>query len=143
MNGAAYRSLTSETRVAGILRELEWRVVHSAFYTDAVEEKDREIDVAARRMWLRRRENQHIHLRLLIECKTPKHPILLAEGPIDDGPEPLYFVWSGRDDDVRRAEIRAVLHEHKLDAMNVLDRFDAATYPDGEATINRLLPNAP
>ena len=50
MNGAAYRSLTSETRVAEILRALEWNVVHSAFYTDAVEEKDSEIDIAARRM---------------------------------------------------------------------------------------------
>jgi hypothetical protein len=143
--GDAYRSLVGETRVAETLRRLQWSVTHSAYYTDPIERKQREIDVVGRRRWTRRTD-RYIDLNLLVECKSmPEKQILLAEDRKNAG-EKLYVHWSGNDDDALHREIRAALRENEYapaDIARIVEKVGQSTYPRGESAIAALLVSAP
>ena len=143
--GDAYQSLVGETRVAETLRKLQWSVRHSAYYTDPIEKKQREIDVVARRRWIRGAD-RYIHLNLLVECKSmPGKQILLAEDRKSAG-EKLYVHWSGNDDDTLHREIRDALRENEYAPANIsriVENVGQSTYPRGESAIASLLVSAP
>ena len=144
-NGDAYRSLVGETRVAETLRKLQWSVRHSAYYTDPIEKKQREIDVVARRRWTRGAD-RYVHLSLLVECKSmPGKQILVAEDR-EGGREKLYFHWPGDDDDALRREIRGALLDNGYapdEISRIAEEFSAATHPRGESSVDALLASAP
>ena len=133
----------SETHIGGILRKLEWKTAHSAYYTDPIEGKEREIDVIARRTWLSKKREQYIHLLLLAECKSLiNKPILLSEIPDSKfGGERLYFQWSGAEDDEFRDEIRHILEAHDIDGKSVMVRFNETVFPEGEAIVSNFIPD--
>ena len=133
----------SETHIGGILRKLEWKTAHSAYYTDPIEGKEREIDVIARRTWLSKKREQYIHLLLLAECKSLiNKPILLSEIPDSKfGGERLYFQWSGAEDDEFRDEIRHILEAHDIDGKSVMVRFNEQVFPQGEAIVSNFIPD--
>jgi hypothetical protein len=142
-NGLGYLSLTNEMRVAGILRDLQWQTTHSAFYTDPIQGKDREIDVVARRSLVHPKRDQHVHLNLIVECKSLKsEQVLLAELIDPTASEKLHASWIGADDDVIRAHIREIVEERGLDPRGVLRDFAEIAYPEGRAAIADLIPEA-
>jgi hypothetical protein len=144
-NGDGYRSLINETRIASVLRGLKWQTAHSAHYTDANEGKEREIDVVARSSWVRGRHDQIAHLHLFVECKSlASKQILLADLTGEaGGAEKIYYSWPGEDDDALRTAIRTIVADRGVDSATVMERFDEIAYPDGEASINVVVPQAP
>lgn len=129
-----------------LLCDAGWTTFHSIWVVDTKERVERELDVAARRSWARNRDDRHVDLWLLIECKSLKDkPVLFAEQPFDAA-ESLYHSWAGVDDEALRARVRRTIDEAGYDiehARRLMQRFERIAYPAGKSALRPLLPPLP
>ena len=143
-----YRAMSLEVRVAQVLAASGWETAHSAWYRDARDQKEREIDVDAVRRWQWQRGDtiDYVHLHILAECKSVRGgQILFARnaGVVEDT---LYHHWLDADDDATRERLFQLLVRGGVNdraAGRALRRFHEAAYPDGQKFVAPLIPASP
>lgn len=101
LKSQAVKSLQSEQNIHGIVNQLGWESVHSAFYIDVNTGKHRELDVVGKRSWHCKLKKQTTHavLSLLIEAKSAVNYHLIFS-PLKNSPkwENNHSYWVGRDE---------------------------------------------
>lgn len=141
-------SLRGEQTAYKTLAKLNWSCQQGAFYTDARENKLREMDIVARQVWQegRRPRNRVVRLNLVIEVKSVKDwQIIFAgrhNGQLDDS---CARVWSGFLDD-KSAWLDRALEEGgvPLQALPALrGRFESLAFPREVSSMNGLFPSTP
>jgi hypothetical protein len=132
-NSIAMDSLTSEQRIFSILEGLDWKTVHSCFYSDVTTQKIREIDIVGIQGWGRPLKHgwQRADLHLLVESKSAKgYHLLFAPLKQLDEDDLVNFQWLGLDG-VYREQIANILDKAGLkleQAAYVLKRLESLAY---------------
>jgi hypothetical protein len=143
------RSFATEALVSATLSDLNWKAAQGPLYTDVRDQKLREIDVLAHRVWRYKSKtgdsDTTATVVLAIECKTMRgFNILVNEAPDRD----LQFQstglahWLGysyRDD---REKIIHVLEKYQYkrsDIVQILKKMEKACYPIELAKVHKFL----
>lgn len=140
--------MSLELHVARTLAASGWESAHSAWYRDVREQKDREIDVDALRVWqLPCAGALHtIRLHIIAECKTVKGGQILFAREAAELQDGLYFHWLDPEDGATHARLFQLLVRGGVSdraAEQAIRRFHEAMYPEGQSLFYRLIPPPP
>jgi hypothetical protein len=134
LNSPAINSLKQELSIYNKFTKLGWEVDHSPYYTDSTTGKFREVDISARRYWIKKGKKEFsFGVNFIVECKTINdyHVVFCNQC---DGVYNLEDDWIGEDSMNHYSETIKLLQKHNIkdsDIQETLNYFNKHLYPKG------------
>jgi hypothetical protein len=139
INSSAINSLRQELNIFKKLKRLGWGVEHSPYYLDTSTGKYREIDISARKYWIRKKEEDiekfSFGINFIIECKSiNNYQIVVCNEQNSESGSYLENNWIGDDGQNNYPKTIKLLQKHNIkdsDIQETLKAFHKQLFPEG------------
>ncbi len=136
LDSTAIKSIQQELDIYERFKKLGWHVQHSPYYLDTISGKFREVDIKARKYWLKQEDEEFsFGINFVIECKSMNnyHIVLCNEKDIGFGRD-LEDDWIGVDGPNNYPHTIQLLQKHNItdsDIQETLKDFHKHLFPNG------------